>query len=183
MKLTVWKTNNSYSVIDDYEEKLFKTPEAAIKFLSAIKTYATCPNVKNIRYRPKGFENCTNTHYEFQLHNYIDKDGYFEISSGEPVLETQITDNQDVIVTWEYPIFVQFFKAHYNFQPEIKEPGKPYVPEKRELIIDSASEKYPLYKSYDDYSYSSDMGSWQRGVPVVECVNLYASKVELDILE
>jgi len=125
MKLTVWKTNNSYSVIDDYEEKLFKTPEAAIKFLSGIKTSATLPNPRRLCYVPKGFEDCNITsYYAFKNGGWGEKpSGYFEIFSGEPVLETKVTDNQEVVVTWKYPIFVQFFKAHYNFQPEIKKPG------------------------------------------------------------
>lgn len=184
MKLTVWKTNCCFGDFGgDFEEKMFKTPEAAIKYLSGQKQFPTLPNPKWLRYTPSGFGDCNCTITEFNNNIYNRKSGYFQISSGEPTLETKITENQEVMVTWKYPIFVQFFKAHYFFQPELKRPGEPYRPEINELMIDAKSEKFPLFRSYDDYSYSSDMGSWQRGVPVISEVNLYASKIELDILE
>lgn len=115
-----------------------------------------------------------------------DKKGYFITKIGE-VQET--IDAKESQISWQAPVFVQFWSAERKYSPEVKQEGLPYSPAKSEVINELAiSEWLPVYYtprgfcSRDKYYIDRlSCGQWEVCCDYTLTDSFRISKVEIEI--
>ena len=110
--------------------------------------------------------------------------GFFKLKIGDIKEEIEETE-----ILWSAPVLVQFWSADRIHTPEIKKPGEPYQPEKKEIVNQKAiSDWIPVYykSEYRENNFYLDKLSgrmWDNIQPYLLHDSIYFSKNELEILE
>ena len=103
--------------------------------------------------------------------------GYYEIVFGET---SSYFDEEKRAITFSAQVFVKFFTAEKVFTREIKEPGKPYQPEKKEIKVLKESQLFPVLIADGKYSLQP-VDVYFRSKPVFahKVIHIYRNTLEI----
>lgn len=103
--------------------------------------------------------------------------GYYEIIFGET---SSYFDEEKLTVTFSSQVFVKFITAEKVFTKEIKEPGKPYQPEKKEIKVIKESELFPVLVADGKYSLRPvDLYFKSKPVFAHKVIHIYSNTLEI----
>ena len=170
-----------YSISDGYDdEKLpdslklnYSTREKAIEaIVTNYKPYFRLDFIYD-KLRLYGvYQNYNSSLYQFS-EGYGDHSGYYDITIGE-------TQHKIIDETIEFfaELFITFTEAEKIYTPEVKVPGQPYQPSKKEIKKIQEIGPMPLYrcKKYGNeyiYGVESDMDNWYKTSKATVQNNIY----------
>lgn len=108
---------------------------------------------------------------------------FFGTKTGETI---QILEDDQIV--WKAQVFVKFFNARREFSREIKEAGKPYQPEREEVVVlGEASDWLPVWRVKGDnyneekFGLNNNIDSWFRASEYWVEHRIWIKKNELEI--